>query len=177
MRCNATLGLDRVRTAPCSDELTMSHPKGNALNSLEALALQRRLRAAGLLPTLQRMAVATVLLAHPAHMTAEQVLRAAREQLPGISRATVYAVLSVFVRQGLLKELPIEGEATVYDSNLQPHHHLYDLDTGEVTDLPAERLQVLGLPALGNELELAEVDVIIRVRRKPAATPVEAASA
>ncbi len=147
------------------------------MDALVALGLQQRLRAAGLLPTLQRMAVAAVLLPRPVHMTAEQVLRAAREELPGISRATVYAVLAVFVRQGLLKELPIEGEATVYDSNLRPHHHLYDLDTGEVSDLPPGQLQVLGLPSLEGELELAEVDVIVRVRRKPAAAAVEAAPA
>ena len=35
--------------------------------------------------------------------------------------------------QGLLRELPIDGEATVYDSNLTPHHHLYHEDTGEVS--------------------------------------------
>ena len=70
------------------------------------------------------------------------------------------------VRQGLLRELPIDGEATVYDSNLTPHHHLYHEDTGEVSDVPAEALQVLGLPALGEGLELAAVDVIVRVRRR-----------
>jgi Fur family iron response transcriptional regulator len=35
-----------------------------------------------------------------------------------------------------------------------------------VTDVPAEALQVLGLPALGDGLELAAVDVIVRVRRR-----------
>jgi Fur family iron response transcriptional regulator len=128
--------------------------------------LQQRLRAAGVLPTLQRVAVAAVLLARPAHMTAEQVLRAARVQLPEISRATVYSVMQLFVRQGLLKELPIDGAATVYDSNVAPHHHLYNVDTGEVSDLGADQLQVIGLPALGDGLELSEVDVIVRVRSR-----------
>lgn len=134
------------------------------MQDLTATELQKRLRQAGIQPTLQRMAVATVLLPRPVHRTAEQVLAAARELLPDISRATVYAVVQLFVRQGLLKELPIDGAATVYDSNLSPHHHLYHVDTGEVSDLPAEQLCVMGLPTLTEGLEMAGVDVIIRVR-------------
>lgn len=129
-------------------------------------ALQARLQQAGIGPTLQRLAIAEALLRQPCHMTAEQVLVAARQWLPSLSRATVYGTLQLFVRQGLLRELPIDGEATVYDSNLTPHHHLYHEDTGEVSDVPAEALQVLGLPALGEGLELAAVDVIVRVRRR-----------
>ncbi len=131
--------------------------------------MQQRLRAADILPTLQRMAVASVLLGEPVHMTADQVLRAARELLPDISRATVYSVLQLFVRQGLLKELPIDGAATVYDSNVAPHHHLYNVDTGEVSDLPDLAVQVAGLPVLGQDMMLDEVDVIVRVRRRTSA--------
>jgi Fur family transcriptional regulator, iron response regulator len=132
--------------------------------------VQRRLRAAGIQPTLQRLAVGVVLLPRPAHMTADQVLVGARALVPDISRATVYSVLKLFVRSQLLKELPIDGAAAVYDSNLAPHHHLYNIDTGEVTDLPVGRLQVQGLselgPELGSGLALAEVDVIVRVRQR-----------
>jgi Fur family iron response transcriptional regulator len=134
------------------------------VQTLTARDLQQRLRGAGVLPTLQRMAVASVMLARPVHLTAEQVLDRARQTLPEISRATVYAVLRHFVRQGLLKELPIEGASTVYDSNLSPHHHLYDVDTGAVVDLPAEALQVAGVAQAVQGLSLAGVDVILRVR-------------
>jgi Fur family iron response transcriptional regulator len=134
-----------------------------------SVSIQQKLRDAGILPTLQRVAVGTVLFSAPVHMTAEQVLRAAREHLPGLSRATVYAVLQLFVRQRLLKALPIEGSATVYDSTVTPHHHVYNVDTGEVADLTGPAIQVLGLPELGDGLELSEVDVIVRVRtRRPA---------
>jgi len=139
------------------------------MHTPETRDMQQRLRAADILPTLQRMAVASVLLGEPVHMTADQVLRAARELLPDISRATVYSVLQLFVRQGLLKELPIDGAATVYDSNVAPHHHLYNVDTGEVSDLPDLAVQVAGLPVLGRDMMLDEVDVIVRVRRRTTA--------
>lgn len=139
------------------------------MQTLDALGMRARLQQAGVLPTLQRIAVATVLLRRPAHMTAEQVLAAARGVLPDISRATVYSVLRLFAAAGLVRELPIVGAATVYDSNTSPHHHLYDVDTGEVTDLPAGKLQVLGLAELGDDVALEGVDVIVRVRHPRAA--------
>ncbi|MDZ7857240.1 Fur family transcriptional regulator [Sphaerotilus sp.] len=134
------------------------------MNVLNASHLQQRLHEASILPTLQRMAVASVLLGRPVHMTAEQVLDAARRQLPSLSRATVYAVLQLFVRSRLLKELPIDGASTVYDSNTEPHHHLYDIDTGAVADLSATQLQVLGVPEAVGGMQLVGVDVIVRVR-------------
>jgi hypothetical protein len=79
---------------------------------LNATDLQQRLKRVGILPTLQRMAVASVLPNRPVHLTAEQVMEAARTRLPALSRAAAYAVLQLFVRRGLLKELPIDGAAT-----------------------------------------------------------------
>ncbi len=131
-----------------------------------ASELSRHLREHGVQPTLQRLAIASVLLVRPCHMTADQVLLRAREHLPELARATVYATLQLFVQQQLLRELPVDGAATVYDSNLTPHHHVYNVDTGEVQDLPADSLQVLGLPALGSGYQLDGVDVIVRVRAR-----------
>lgn len=128
--------------------------------------LIQQFRTADVLPTLQRLAIGAVMLAYPTHMTAEQVLVAARECMPGISRATIYSTLQMFVRKGLLRELLMDGEATIYDSNTQPHHHLYNVDTGQVEDLPCGQLRVIGLPELGDGLEMADIDVIVRVRSR-----------
>jgi Fur family transcriptional regulator, iron response regulator len=147
------------------------------MDVLNASDLQQRLTDAGILPTLQRMAVASVLLNKPVHMTAEQVMEATRTRLSRISRATVYAVLQLFVRHGLLNELPIDGGSTVYDSNTEPHHHLYDVDTGEVADLPLAHLQVLGVPKALAGVELAGVDVIVRVRGLRNRPPVDSPDA
>lgn len=130
-------------------------------------ALYERLRRAGVAPTLQRLAIGAILLQRPVHMTAEQVLAAARVHLESISRATVYGTLQTFVRHGLLRELVMDGAATIYDSNTRSHHHIYHVDTGEVQDLPDGQLQVSGLPALDDSLEMADVDIIVRVRKKP----------
>lgn len=128
--------------------------------------LIQRLQDADILPTLQRLAVGAVILQKPTHLTAEQVLSIAHQHLPGLSRATVYSTLQLFVRRGLLRELVIDGESTVYDSNTAPHHHLYHLDTGLVEDLPLAAVRMTSLPDVGSDYELANIDVILRVRRR-----------
>ncbi|HMN22430.1 MAG TPA: transcriptional repressor [Ottowia sp.] len=141
--------------------------------------LARRLRAVGLQPTRQRLAVAALMLARPTHQTAEQVLVALRERpSPGgdstgrpvrISRATVYATLAQFARAGLLRELHT-GCAVVYDSKPTVHHHWLDVDSGEVHDLPAGvSLQVSGLEHLPEDLRVQDLQLLLRVRRKSAA--------
>jgi Fur family iron response transcriptional regulator len=131
------------------------------------VTLQQRLRAAGVTPTLQRLTIAGVLLEHPVHMTAEQLLRAVRAREPGISRATVYATLRLFAEQGLVRELAsLDGAPTVYDSNLAPHHHMFDVDSGSMIDIPPGQLEVIGMPEVGADVEVMQVDVVVRVRRR-----------
>lgn len=144
---------------------------------LSTAALQQRLAQAGIRPTLQRLAVAGVLLPAPVHLTADQVLLRARTQLPGLSRATVYEVLQLFTARGLLKALPIDGASTVYDSNTGPHHHFYDVQTGEVADIPDSGLQVLGVSQALAGMALEGVDVIVRVRGLRSASTAEGAGA
>lgn len=127
---------------------------------------EARLRRIGVPITLQRLEIARVLLPRPVHLSAEQVLLKVREAAPETSRATVYNTLRLFREKGLIKELIVDPERVVYDSNTAPHHHLYDIDSGELSDLAAHELQVVGIPALPAGVELAQVDVIVRVRSR-----------
>jgi len=128
------------------------------------LDISERLQRAGVPPTLQRVAIGEVLFARPIHLRADEVLERVREILPEMSRATVYNTLKLFREAGLVKELVVDAERIVFDSNTEPHYHLYDIDTGAVLDVSADELQVTGSPKLPDGLELEQVDVIIRVR-------------
>lgn len=130
--------------------------------------LADRLRAAGVALTLQRLVIARVLLSRPVHLTADQVWGRAKEIMPEISRATVYNTLDLFERSALLRRLIVDAEKVVFDSNTSPHHHLYDAGTGEVIDIAAGELRVIGMPTLPPGMELEDVDVVVRVRRREA---------
>lgn len=123
-----------------------------------------RLRAAGIPVTLQRLALAGLLFREPVHITAEQLLRQVRQRVPETSRATVYNSLKLFVEKGLIKELVVDPERVVFDSNVAPHHHLYDVDSGELTDVDTDAMHVVGTPPLPPGAELQQIDVIVRIR-------------
>ena len=128
-----------------------------------------RLSKAGIPPTRQRLAIAEVLFARPVHLSADQILARVREHMPEVSRAAVYNTLKLFREKNMVRELVVDPERVFYDSNTEPHYHLFDVRTGELSDVSAEELQVVGTPVLPAGLELEEVDVIIRVRsREPA---------
>ena len=100
-------------------------------------------------------------------MTAEQLLRQVKASVPETSRATVYNSLKLFVEKGLVKELMVDPERVVFDSNTEPHFHLYDIVSGSLTDVPAEQMSVVGLPALPPGTKLEQIDVIVRVSPQP----------
>ena len=81
-----------------------------------------------------------------------------------LSKATVYNTLKLFVEKRLIREVIVDPDKVFYDSNTGPHHHFYDIQTGEIIDIDAAEITVAGLPPLP-EGKIAEgVDVIIRIR-------------
>jgi Fur family iron response transcriptional regulator len=118
----------------------------------------------GVMPTQQRIDIAYFLFQQPQHLCAEEVLAGVNTKRERVSKATVYNTLGLFVRTGLLREVLIESERVFYDSNTQPHHHVYNLDTGELSDVQAGSVQVQRLPALPEGTEIDSLEVVIRVR-------------
>jgi len=123
------------------------------------------LRAHGVPPTAQRLAVAEYVLATEDHPSADEVLARAKERLPMLSRATVYNTLHLLVDKGLLTELTVAGGRIVYDCNITPHHHFIDEQTGLVHDIPFEALRVTKNEPLSG-YDIREITVIMRGRKK-----------
>ena len=122
-----------------------------------------RLRAAGLRPTRQRVALARLIFgAGDRHLTAEQLHAEACAAGMPMSLATVYNALHQFTGAGLLRSLGLEGRATHFDTNTGDHHHFLN-HRGEVTDIPADAVSV-DLPEPPAGMEIAQVDVVVRLR-------------
>jgi Fur family iron response transcriptional regulator len=120
----------------------------------------------GILATPQRLEIAGILLEKPQHLSAEQIIDVLREGGSGVSKATVYNTLHLFVERGLVKECIVDPERRYYDSNTRAHHHFYDVDSGQLTDIPHELVKFAELPDLPEDGRMDGVDVIIRVRRQ-----------
>jgi Fur family iron response transcriptional regulator len=119
----------------------------------------------GVRPTAQRLRIAEILLTQPRHLTAEQILETLRKSQGRVSKATVYNTLKLFVDQGLLRQIHADPERCVYDSLTAPHHHFPDLDTGEMFDIQPDELSFAKLPPLPPGTEMADVTVVIGIRR------------
>ena len=115
-------------------------------------------------PTRQRLAIARVLFARHQHLSADQVLLSANRAGADLSKATVYNTLNLFVEKGLIREVIVDPEKVFYDSNTGAHHHLYDIQTGEIIDIDAAEITVAGLPPLPEGKVAEGVDVIVRIR-------------
>ena len=126
------------------------------------------LRARGIMPTQQRLQIARVLFANPTHVSAEQVMLQVNDGQDHVSKATVYNTLGLFARNGLVNEVIIDPTRILYDPNTADHHHFYNTDTGELTDIAADQLELSQLPGLPEGTMATGVDVIIRVRNNAA---------
>jgi Fur family iron response transcriptional regulator len=130
-----------------------------------------RLRAAGLRPTRQRLALARLLFDDgDRHVTAEHLHGEAQARAIRVSLATVYNTLHQFTAAGLLREVVVEPGRSYFDTNVSDHHHFFCESTGHLQDIPGELVMVGELPRPPDGAEIRRVDVIIRIRRD-GATP------
>ncbi len=123
-----------------------------------------RLRAAGLRPTRQRLALAKLLFENgDRHITAEQLHSEALGSSIRVSLATVYNTLHQFTEARLLREIVVDSGRSYFDTNISAHHHFFYEDTGELCDIPGDQLNVAQLPAAPEGTTIKQVDVVVRL--------------
>jgi Fur family iron response transcriptional regulator len=127
-------------------------------------AVIETLRRRRIAPTAQRVEIAQVLFARPQHLSADQVLAQVNSDRPRVSKATVYNTLGLFAKCGLIREIIADPARLFYDTNTSEHHHVYNVDTGTLTDIEAEAVTIRTLPNLPDGTVADGVEVIIRVR-------------
>src|SRR5580693_4581812 len=126
---------------------------------------ERRLSDCGIRPTGQRVRIAALLLSAPQHLSAEQILDSLRASGARVSKATVYNTLNLFAERGLIRQLSVDGSRGWFDSNVDAHYHFHDMTTGALIDVPIPDVEFARLPALPAGMEMAGIDLVIRVRK------------
>lgn len=133
------------------------------ISGVRGLAAQ--LAAHGVTPTPQRLEIAEVLLCRPQHLSAEQILLAVKCRGSRVSKATVYNTLKLFCEKGLAREVIVNPTRVFYDSMTDAHHHFYNTDTGELTDIAPQEVSFAHLPEPPPGMREDGIEVIVRVRR------------
>ena len=125
-----------------------------------------RLRAVGLRPTRQRVALARLLFeGKHRHVPAEGLHAEVRGTRLPVSLATVYNALNQFRDAGLLREVVVAPGRSYFDTNTGHHHHFFVEPDGELHDFPSDEVTIAGLPPPPKGTRMSRVDVIVRVRR------------
>jgi len=123
-----------------------------------------RLRACGLRPTRQRIALAKLLFDDgDRHVTAELLHAEAKTANIRVSLATVYNTLHQFTEAGLLREIVVDSQRCYFDTNTGEHHHFFFEKSNRLEDIPADEIVVTPLPSAPDGTEIKSVDVVIRV--------------
>jgi len=126
--------------------------------------LAEKLRAHGITPTHQRIQIAHALFSRGEHLSADQIMAIVNERHSETSKATVYNTLNLFLEKNLIREVIVDPNKVFYDPNTSVHYHMYDVETGQLTDIDAKSVRISGLPALPQGMVTESMDIVIRVR-------------
>jgi Fur family transcriptional regulator, stress-responsive regulator len=132
--------------------------------TVKTAPLLKRLKERGWRITVQRRTVAEVLTGNNLHLTAEEVFRRAKEDIPEISRATVYNILGDLVGMGEIGELQFCTGSTLYDPNAPvPHHHMVCTQCGKIYDVQPKGINQLDLPKeVKHGFSIDRIEVVFR---------------
>ena len=117
-------------------------------------------------PTRQRVEIAEFLFQRPQHLSAEKILDGVTEAGNRVSRATVYNTMGLFANKGVVREVLIDRERVFYDSNPVVHQHLYNVDTGQLTDIYDAEVDMISAPDLPEGLKIVDTDIVFKVSSK-----------
>ena len=126
--------------------------------------LAEKLRAHGINPTHQRLEIAHALFSRREHLSADQIMAIVNERHSETSKATVYNTLNLFLEKKLIREVIADPNKVFYDPNTSPHYHMYDIESGKLTDIDAADIRISGLPSLPAGMVTEGMDIVIRVR-------------
>ena len=125
-----------------------------------------RLRASGLRPTKQRLALCKILFDRKEtfHFTIEKLKKIIEKvSKKKISVATLYNTVHAFKEKGYLKEISLKGNQIFFDTNTKNHHHFYDEDMSQLFDIEDKNISINYLPKTPNGKKIKSVEVLVKI--------------
>jgi len=105
--------------------------------------LEQRCIDAGMKMTEQRRIILHVLNESEDHPSVETVYQRAKERDASISIATVYRTLHLLDEMNLVQRHDFNESYSRFEVNMEHHHHLIDLESGEVIEFQNQELEEL----------------------------------
>ena len=123
-----------------------------------------KIEKSGIRPTKQRRILAKIIFDKGTrHISADNLFDEVKKENRKISMATIYNTLKQFTSIGLIREIVVDQNKSLYCNNNQNHYHLYIEDEGKIVDIPTKNID-LNIPSMPACLQLHNIDVIVRIR-------------
>ena len=131
--------------------------------------LADKLRSSGLRPTKQRVRLAEYLFnrSKTFHFTVENLDNVINKKNSEekIALATIYNTVHAFKKAGHLKEILTNNNKSYYDTNINSHHHFFDVDTNELEDINYNEIKVVNLPHSPKGKKIKDIEITISVKK------------
>ena len=135
-------------------------------NNLKLYTL--KLRSSNLRPTKQRLKICQFLFDRKKtfHFTVE-TLNKKINKIRGskVSLATIYNTVEAFTNAGYLKEILTSKNKSYYDTNIKSHHHFYDEESKELTDIKYNQIKLSKVPIPPKGKKIKNLEVVIRIQK------------
>ena len=129
-----------------------------------------KLRSSKLRPTKQRIRIAEFLFKREKtfHFTVEKLNKiiSKKDNVEKISLATIYNTIDAFKKAGHVKEILTNNNTSYFDTNVSSHHHFYDDETNELTDINYNEIEVAKVPHAPKGKKIKDVEVIISLQKQ-----------
>ena len=125
-----------------------------------------KLRASSLRPTKQRVQICKALFDRKTtfHFTikdlSEILLKSTSKR---VSIATIYNTVHAFKKKGYLKEISINSNKSYFDTNITNHHHFFNENTNELTDLHNDDVGEVKIKKTLPGKKIKSIEVLVKV--------------
>ncbi len=118
---------------------------------METSEIKDILSKKGIKPSLHRMKVLEYLIKMENHPTVDTIYKDILDDIPTLSKTTVYNTLKTFQDSGIVQAITIEDNEVKYDATTDKHAHFKCSKCGRLYDLPIDT-KVLHLKSVGGHL-------------------------
>ncbi len=131
------------------------------MQAIQVSEVKTYLECHGIKPSAQRIAIMHYLMLNRIHPSVDTIYSALVNDIPTLSRTTVYNTLWLFVEQGAVSSLNIDRHNVRFDYSEYPHAHFFCHECSEIFDIPLQRSQVV--KSVNNKaLHIEQMDVYYR---------------
>ena len=128
----------------------------------------QKLRSSNLRPTKQRLKICQFLFNREKtfHFTVETLNKKINKNRDTkVSLATIYNTVEAFTSAGYLKEVLTSKNKSYYDTNIKSHHHFYDEESKELTDIDHNQIKLSKVPTPPKGKKIKNLEVVIRIQK------------